>query len=74
MGQMGRPRLAAGTARSAMIFAMVRPEEKAQLVARALELDRSGSSIVRSALLAFLHQEVTAAEVAEPATAAGIDD
>ena len=43
---MGR-RLPAGVGRSVMIFARVKPAEKARMVRRAQELDKSGSSIVR---------------------------
>lgn len=50
---MGR-RLPEGVGRSVMIFARVKPAEKARMVRRAQELDKSGSSIVRDALLAFL--------------------
>ncbi len=40
-----------------VVTAMVRPQERAQLVARAKQLDTSQSVLVRRALLRFLNQE-----------------
>ena len=51
---MVRPKLERGAARAVTIFALVTPKEKAALVERAVELERSTSSVVRSAVLTFL--------------------
>ena len=59
---MGRPKVAQDVGRSAMIFARVTPQEKALLARRAKELHRSGSSLVRSALLAYLRHPPAAVE------------
>ena len=55
---MGRPRLSAEQARSVMVIAMVRPQERAQLAERAKQLDTSQSATLRRALLEFLAQDV----------------
>ncbi len=62
--QVGRT-LAEGERRSAAIFVRVTPKEKTLLEERALELDRSGASIVRHALLAFLNGDAGAAGAVE---------
>ena len=51
---VARPKLAEGATRSATIFAKVRPAEKLLLDKRAAQLERSTSSIVRDAVLAYL--------------------
>ena len=51
---MARTELPPGIGKSVAIFSMVRPSERALLDARAVELQRSRSSVVRSAILAYL--------------------
>lgn len=57
---MGRPKLPTGQRLSVMAVAMLRPAEKAALVKRARELERSPSSVVRSALLQYLRPATAA--------------
>ena len=52
---MGRPKLPVEEARSVVVTAMVRPQERAALVERASQLDPSQSVLVRRALLQFLN-------------------
>ncbi len=58
---MGRPKLPVEEARSVVVTAMVRPQERVQLVERAKQLDTSQSVLVRRALLRFLNQQEPAA-------------
>ena len=58
---MGRPKLPVDEARSVVVTAMVRPQERAALVERARQLDTSQSVLVRRALLRFLNQQEPAA-------------
>ena len=51
---MSRPFLPPGKSRTAIIFCCVTPTEKAWLAHTAVVLGRSGSSIVREAVLGFL--------------------
>ena len=51
----GRPHCAPGKGKVA-VFSMVRPVERALLDARAVELQRSRSSVIRSAILAYFAQ------------------
>ncbi len=51
---MARPMLPEAQRRSVMVIGMMRPAEKTRLMQRAEQLDVSGSSLVRSAVLALL--------------------
>ena len=51
---MGNKELPPGIGKSVAVFSMVRPSERALLDARAVEVQRSRSSVIRSAILAYL--------------------
>ena len=60
---MTRTELPPGIGKSVAVFSMVRPSERALLDARAVEVQRSRSSVIRSAILAYLRTCVIGEDV-----------